>query len=582
MSKIGLASINDIKDFKFIVETYQRGYRWEEKQVEDLLNDLNEFRKSDEETYCLQPIIVKKIGLDEYELIDGQQRLTTIKILLKYLNKNLYSIDYKTRKGSEESKGSKYYLENIEKDLEEQENKNIDFYFMKKAYTVIKEWFNETKKNDKDEALEDEFRILLTGGEQRVKFIWYEIDNPDYTAEEIFTRINVGKIYLTDAELIKAKLLYNANPSKDEEKYEKQIEIGSEWDNIEKTLNDNEFWGFIADEKVKKSNRIEYIFDYIAEKKEEKDYYTFEKINSILEHEMSYTDFWNNKVKKYFGIFKEWYNDIELYNLIGVLNLQGNKTYNLIKDYENEPEKDKFKGHIKALIIKQIEDSIGDIDQLDNLNYNDDDKELKFILILLNSYTLTKMNQRFPFGRFKIGEWSIEHIHPQNCEELKNDKKKWKVWCDDEIKTISELMKSLDKTNIEKYEKILNNLKYMSENIEKILIDDLKKQFKEITDEMKDDYGIEDVHTIGNLALLDKSFNSYLNNGFFDSKREKIIEAEKKGNFYIPICTKNVFLKFYSKTPEHIYFWNNSDRKQYKEEMKNLLKEFCSIGEEND
>lgn len=573
MSKIGLTTINDIKNFKFIVESYQRGYRWETKQVKDLLNDLQEFRKSNEKMYCLQPIIVKKIDADEYELIDGQQRLTTIKILLKYLGKNLYSIDYRTRKESQ------YYLENIEKNLGEQETKNIDFYFMKNTYNVIQEWFNETKIKENDEALEDEFRILLTGGEQRVNFILYEIDDSNYSAEKIFTRINVGKIDLTDAELIKAKLLYNANPSKEKEKYERQIEIGNEWDTIEKTLNDNEFWGFIANEKIKKTNRIEYIFDYIVGKKEEADYYTFEKINCILENEMSYIDFWNDKVKKYFEFFKEWYNDIELYNLIGLLNLYKNKTYDLINDYKKEPEKDKFKEYIKKILIDQVEDSIGDIEQLDNLNYNDNYDELKFILILLNSYTLTKMKQRFPFGRFKIGEWSIEHIHPQNCEELKNDKKKWKTWCDDEIKTISELIKSLNKENIEKYNKILSNLKYMSENIEDILIDDLKKQFKTISDDLKNDYGIEDVHTIGNLALLDKNFNSYLNNGFFDTKREKIIEAEENGKFYIPICTKNVFLKFYSKTPEHIYFWNDIDRKQYKEAMKNLLREFCNRGE---
>mgnify|MGYP005771140539 CR=1 FL=1 len=577
MSKIGLATINDIKNFKFIVETYQRGYRWETKQVEDLLNDLNNFRISNEETYCLQPIIVKKIENNVYELIDGQQRLTTLKILLTYLKKDMYKIDYRTRAESQ------YYLDNIEENLGEQENKNIDFYFMKNAYNVINSWFSETKIKDNDEALEDEFRILLTGGKQRVKFIWYEIDDSNYSAEKIFTRINIGKINLTDAELIKAKLLYNANPNKNKEKYERQVEIGSEWDNIEKTLNNDDFWGFITDEKIKKANRIEYIFDYIVGKKDEIDYYTFEKINYILDNEMSYTDFWNNKVKKYFGIFKEWYNDIELYNYIGLLNLNGNRTYELINDYENEPEKDKFKEYIKAQLIEKIENCIGDIEQLDNLNYNDNYDELKFILILLNSYTLTKMNQRFPFGKFKIGEWSIEHIHAQNCEELKSDKKKWKIWCEDQIKTISELIKSLDKQKIEKYEQILNKLKYMRENIESILIDDLKKQFKIISDDIKDDYGVENIHTLGNLALLDKSFNSYLNNGFFDSKREKIIEEEKKGKFYIPICTKNVFLKFYSKTPDHIYFWNDIDRKQYKEEMKNLLKEFCNIGEnEND
>ena len=81
----GLKSIFNISDYKFIIKNYQRGYRWDSKQVENLLDDLLEFEKSNNELYCLQPIIVRKLQENEYELIDGQQRLTTIYILLKFL-----------------------------------------------------------------------------------------------------------------------------------------------------------------------------------------------------------------------------------------------------------------------------------------------------------------------------------------------------------------------------------------------------------------------------------------------------------------------------------------------------------------
>lgn len=95
-NKIELKSVNDLLGMNFYIPSYQRGYRWTTLHVEALLEDLDNFLKHSEEpgakneAYCLQPIVVvgqqdsneKKI----WEIVDGQQRLTTLYILLKYLN----------------------------------------------------------------------------------------------------------------------------------------------------------------------------------------------------------------------------------------------------------------------------------------------------------------------------------------------------------------------------------------------------------------------------------------------------------------------------------------------------------------
>ena len=67
----------------FYVPSYQRGYRWGKEEVTRLLEDIY---TNGNKTYCLQPVVVRKDG-DRYELIDGQQRLTTLFILLQYIKR---------------------------------------------------------------------------------------------------------------------------------------------------------------------------------------------------------------------------------------------------------------------------------------------------------------------------------------------------------------------------------------------------------------------------------------------------------------------------------------------------------------
>ena len=83
-----LKSISKILGMNFFIPSYQRGYRWGDRQVLDLLKDIYEFAnktKIKDEFYCLQPIVVAIKKDDKYNIIDGQQRLTTIYIILKYL-----------------------------------------------------------------------------------------------------------------------------------------------------------------------------------------------------------------------------------------------------------------------------------------------------------------------------------------------------------------------------------------------------------------------------------------------------------------------------------------------------------------
>mgnify|MGYP004721889423 CR=1 FL=1 len=127
---------------QYWIPAYQRGYRWDRLQVTQLLDDIWEFIQASEEKprtsfYCLQPLVVRKLEDGRYEVVDGQQRLTTIFILLSHrseilalLGKQRFSIDYQTR--------DRAFVEEI--DLA-RTDENVDFYHICQAWRAIDEWF---------------------------------------------------------------------------------------------------------------------------------------------------------------------------------------------------------------------------------------------------------------------------------------------------------------------------------------------------------------------------------------------------------------------------------------------------------
>lgn len=567
--KFDTISILEIEG-KFFVPDYQRGYRWGEDVVKQLLDDIKKNGEINNQIYYLQPIVVKARKEGDYELIDGQQRLTTLYLILKYLSKYLpdikigYEIHYETRESTHD------YLQDIDPEKSEE---NIDFFFVNQAYDTIKNWFNEDTKKCED---------FLEQIKKYVKIIWYEPEE-EISGEELFTRLNIGRIPLTNSELIRALFLSRNNGVT----HEKQLEISTEWDKIEKELRSSAFWAFLTNEK-EYTNRIELLFNMMANRSNEKDdYATFFFFNEKKDK----ISVWN-EIIAYYEKLKELYEDRELFHKVGYLvALKLNSTQNILKETEK-----KKKSELKSYINEEIKKSLKSIEKLkklkeleelkeslEELDYHEDPKEdIHKILLLFNIISMMDINDesvRFPFDKYKKNgtQWSLEHIHAQNAENLNTNEEQieWLKLHHDAVKDINITIdkEKEDKEKEEKLNEIDKVIKSKNINKEKF-IDYQQFLFKLLPNESDDKF----IHSLSNLTLLDTRHNSALSNSAFIVKRKKIIEKDKEGEF-IPYCTRMVFLKYYNENTSQLYFWDEDDCVGYITQIKEKLKKYLPITE---
>ena len=555
---LDLKLVGEIKG-DFVIPAYQRGYRWNE-EVKMLLDDINGI--PDGANYCLQPIVVKKLGNDKYELIDGQQRLTTLFLVLNYIRTYRpkltvkYTIDYEIRKGS------KAFLSNLDFDNTSNSANNIDEYFISEAAKSIKGWFESTCDPD------DSASRMADKLNNRVKVIWYEIDS-DEDAVSLFTRLNIGKIPLTNAELVKAIFLSRNNGI--DERY--QLEISTQWDSIENELHDERLWGFVTNKDSDKfQTKIELLFDLMAEKKDDdrerfRTFFWFDKkIHS--EYKDKKIALWKEVVEN-FQKLKEWYNEHELYHKIGYVITVGQKTLNELMKESAEMSKTAFRNSLDKLIADSID--FGDKEYPD-LKYGSDDDRINKLLLLFNVESARQngdKTMRFPFWSHKNqkGGWSLEHIHAQNSEGLKT-REQWNEWLDLHVK-------SLGNIDADKHAKLIQEIE--GRDREKLSGEMFNTLFGKVIEALKIESDLDYIDLLGNMALLGKFDNSALNNATFDVKRDKIIEMDKQG-CYIPICTRRVFLKYYTPSEKNqLHFWGEDDRKAYLKAMNETLKNYLSI-----
>lgn len=558
--------IGEIEGY-FFVPNYQRGYRWTSSQVEALLNDIWDSSERKEETYCLQPIVIKAYNAG-YELIDGQQRFTTILILLNYIKRRGLPIDIKFELDYATRGKTKEFIENIN---EKEAQSNIDFYHIYEADRTIDDWLNKKFDGDFNKITYSLF-TLINFLLKSVKVIWYEVDSSEDPIA-LFTRLNIGKIGLTNAELIRALLLRRIPNDPDRDK--KQIEMSIQWDNIEKELrsDNDDLWSFISKESPNKyPTRIEILFEMMAglingKRRDFDTFYWFE--NEIKEKGLDAV--WLKIQHDYLQI-KEWYSDNEFYHKIGYLISSGHKNLAEIFILARGKRKSEFRAELDGLIAESIDFKMKPDETYRDLSYEGDQTKISRILLLFNIQSIINEGayQRFPFSKYNNSEWSLEHIHAQQSEGLKNAKLQIK-WIDMHIESVKAVSKPEENLElIERMKDIVANNTIESRSV----FDNI---FNEVCNVLSENSDSEYIHSLANMALLKKNDNAALNNSTFDVKRNKIVEMDQKGAF-IPYCTKMVFLKYYTPSNDNqVHFWGKKDRDAYLQAMSTVLNPYLTL-----
>ncbi|WP_411734832.1 DUF262 domain-containing protein [Paenibacillus sp. M2] len=491
-------SVKDLMRFSFIVPSYQRGYRWGSDQVAQLIDDIYEEQNK---KYYLQPLVISNVASTElkWNVIDGQQRLTTIFIIigaLNYLNSKdpgntihdlslTMHLEYESRKSSaiflrflteyknftdlpvealnQERLWETFKCYTIEGNVE----KNLDFDYMLDAFCTsvnkVKKLLGENRFNN---LIDLKQRLL-----NECAFIWYPINSTenDKRNSEItqFSKINMGKIELTDAELIKAEIMNPTRINNELERNkikEKQFAISEVWYSIENELRKPDFWAFVPHENQYSINnhsrtRIDVLFEYLLLENElelkggldryiEKlsvsfEYSLFTRVQRLLNNDTTW-----GKIVDIFEQLKELYESdgrtqieddkskkkaekgTSIYNLLSFITLyqqkKGEKSNFLyLKSYETFYEllqKDRneripyIKNKIRELMY--AEENIEE--KIKSIRYGKGD-ELREVLLLYNLIILSRstgIGNRYNFLEHNNvkREWTREHIFPQKTK----------------------------------------------------------------------------------------------------------------------------------------------------------------------
>lgn len=595
--KLQIKKIKDINAARpaFIVPEYQRGYRWTRKEVKRLLKDIpTQTNYSGSHNYCLQPVVVRYCDNNTYELIDGQQRLTTLFIIQKIISSKLngmaapqYTIRYTTREKSAD------HLNSIEKTYLDPDTATCqDFWFMNEAAAEVGTFI---------EGMSDvELFALSQRITEQLEVIWYMVDGiSDSEAIELFERLNIGKIPLTNSELVKALFLRESAKQFSKERAE---EVSLLWDQIEIQLNDENFWGFLCINSDKEyETRIDLILDLIANTPEGKNVdplYTFFYFNDKIEAGEDIASAWQ-KIHETYMTLLGWFNnsDHKVFHLIGFLiasrlmklkeiyalifDANGNKRgmkafqkelviaiidklYNLMpEDYKSEEET------TREDFIKRL-DLIADPEHLQYYSYDIASHKAYIHHILLLYNILGENNaddnkRMFPIARHLKEKWTLEHIHAQHSDLLSTNEQ-IKSWLITHIPLL--LSRQAEKELIDNMQCLLDDINNKPQT------PNTRERYKEIYSQVWPIFNgsAKEIHDISNLTLLSQEQNSAVSNYVFEAKRDLISAWDSNGK-YIPWGTRRVFFKnFRGAENRQIDFWSEKDRENYLNEICSTIK----------
>ena len=653
---VTLKTIADLQteSTKFYIDAYQRGYRWTENEVRDLLDDIREFshvkRPDDNTFYCLQPIIVTKADDDvSWKVIDGQQRLTTIYLIYSYywviqsayMRDDLpFDLSYNNKPKLEEcikTFTEKEYArsEQVDREMLDFEN-DIDCHYVLEAYKCICDYF---QKLLKDPNTRNELNDMKKIFDTYMKIIWYELTDCDVSTEvAVFSKINMGKIALTNAELIKALLLKKDGNDSDI-LVSTQMNIAVKWDEIEAQLSEEDFWSFLVNEKSLDSTyatRIDFIFHVMARElndgilsnankkypneesytisenanKEKFSFYVFSNYIRLLqkhpdantEDDQNYIERIWDGVCEYYRMFKDWYKHILWYHMIGFLVVSSNKKYidqilELSRLYREgsaesgEGHKDHFENGLRNKISKEVfRGKIPTIaecrDFITELDYQVDKnkKDIRNILLLYNIAYLEacEENGRFPFEKYKdeIVSWDIEHINAVSDTRPDDDRRD-----SEDNNRLQWLKKAVE---IPEIDRIMTTDGQPVPDLVKTIIDNKyylskyqpnTRDFIQVYEAVINYFGGtgEPDNSVGNLTLLDGGTNRSYKNDVFPLKRKTILKRTMS-DVFIPLCTRKVFMKGFAESGD-LLRWRDVDKKAYADEIISCICKYLKLEE---
>lgn len=584
---------NYLKDeYKFYnIPEYQRGYKWTSQQIEQLLDDINLFHKNgnDDHFYCMQNItLVEKET--SYNIVDGQQRLTTLLVLLSYLdemklveNKLKYSVRPDTDCFIRNSIISKniftdnwadFLQTNVGQDYDHQ-----DIFYLFSAYNCIDRWIirNNIDKND--------FKNKLL---YNTKFI---VNKPNTDNEqELFMNLNTGRVSLDGADLVRALLITNVAKEELEDTAlentksivrinERRVRIGLELDEISAWWdqpNVREYFSFLNKISTPNNETIEFNSDIYPVNLLYKLY-----VAKDGEREIRLQNFENQKYfesyKKIISLHrtvKDWYQDYEIYHFVKYIITQTSTAIATIwNDWKSAKSRQEFIEKLKSKSKAIIETLVDEIDDLNEDWFANEDSKLYKILIMSDVVEIIKSQKsenKMPFlpaEYFRPKKEDIEHIFPQTPIGTKNKQ---------------------EQSDFIAYIHLLNDL---SDGFNQSINEEIRIQKIDIPKHWSDSVNVEacqkninsnankliNRNSIGNLVLLNEKINRGYGNDYYTRKRIEIIRNPKKK--FIRPHTLRPFIKGFLSTPNDLEIWTNKDIKSNAECIKRQIVDFFNIKE---
>jgi len=567
------------KNFYNIPE-YQRGYKWAASEITKLLNDIARFEGEGERFYCLQNITIVSRSEGYYNVVDGQQRLTTLVVLLAFLGESKLvsgKLQYKIRPKTEEFINDYILSNNIHAFLYDNDlfkcwqafivsEKGLDhqdiFYLFSTAHTIFK-WFENTNKDKKL------FTLKLL---KQVKLIVNIVKSG--SEEKIFGNLNSNRIPLDGADLVRAILItrvaneegLKAGDIKNIVRVnERRVRIGWELDEI------NNWWS---------KKEIQDFFKYFVSISSRGDV-TFNQskhpINLLLliyaetqsqtELTLDFIEYKGNRaielftdLKKLHQTLQDWHSNRRIYHFLGYLFAQKNaRFYDIWTMWHKVQTREKFVNFLKEK-IRQLNFGTRTIqDVFDKKeDWFADKGSLVRVLLLLDIISCIKSESLWlPAKNFVRDGNDIEHIFPQKPEKIKDKAPFIKFLIDNDF--------AVDEKNIlANYESRQYEYKYQVE-----LDEFINKHIANVA-----------INSIGNLVLLDESLNRSMKNSGYAKKRGRVIQYFQTGTFIQP-HTFSIFVRFLLpgniKASQDMHHWTNVDIESNTKSIKEKLESFYNM-----